>query len=117
MPLIDPATPDGFFHMRLVPYADAAREAGLGFFAPGPDVEAESYFEPPRAGSPGPQMVCDATLLSAAGVITRLAEAWADESGVLGDLASDLEALRQTIVSDASPEKDPELTDFVYPLF
>ena len=117
MSLIDPATPEGFFHMRVGPYAEKARETEVTFFPMEPDADAESYFVPARGGTEGPQVLCDKALLNGAGVVSRLLEQWKTEPALLHEFGADLELLRQSIVSDTPPENDPEITDFVYTLF
>ena len=117
MSLTDPKTPEGFFHMRVVPYADLCRRKGVTFFSEKPEPEAHSYFESARAAVDQPRIIQDADLLSGAGCVARLLQHWSSENRTLAEFGADLEAMRLFIAEGEQTPDEIELTDFVYPLF
>ena len=116
MSLIDPYTPAGFFHLRLVPLKTRLLKKGKVFFPVGATANQESYFEQP----PGEAIESDSEYLVPGKLLQRLREHWeAEENHGLAELADTLKQLHNRIMSEARAEKgeEPELSDFVYPLF
>lgn len=120
MSLIDPVTPEGFFHMRLVPYKLRLLEEGRTLFPEKPDPDRDSYFEDPLVPAKDSHIqVAGPSTLTGKHKVTELRSRWvAAGEDLLFDLSEDLEAVRRTIVEGSqSPENDDVISDFVYPLF
>jgi hypothetical protein len=76
--LIDPSMPDGFFHMRLVPYKSLMVKQGVSFFATKPEPGRESYFETP-AGSERGDKRSIGSYLQATDVVRHVLSLWSDQ--------------------------------------
>ncbi|MEP2716193.1 hypothetical protein [Pseudophaeobacter sp.] len=117
MNLIDPTTPAGFFHMRLVPYADQLRSDEMPCLTTKWSPDTDSYFETPRSLAGAAQILCDSNLLSGDGVVDSLLALWKEQSADLVALGADLKGLRASVAAPEQKQNTYELTDFVYPLF
>ena len=118
MSLIDPTTPEGFFHLRLVPYKLRLLDEGRSLFPRGPEPGRESYFEDPTAGADVAGVDSDPALLTAAGTLAKLRAGWASRGeSLLLSLTEPLEGLRERLALREPEEEEKSLSDFVYPLF
>lgn len=119
MTLIDPTTPEGFFHMRIVPYKMRLLEEGRSLFPERPEHDRDSYFDAPMVPAEHDHIRCEATTLTGSCQVERLRSAWnAGGDAALINVAEDLEALRQNVIRNKPPEDDDgQVSDFVYPLF
>ena len=118
MSLIDPSTPEGFFHIRLGPYKMRLLEEGRSLFPAEPEPDRKSYFEVPPASANG-GIVSDPALLTAKSLLEKLRVDWdADGETLLAEMTEPLEELRRHIVTSRPPgDEDEGVSDFVYPLF
>lgn len=117
MSLIDPSTPEGFFHLRLGPYKMRLLEEGKSYFPAGPEPGLESYFEEPLATENENGIESDPATLTAKGMLEKLRADWASEGEtLLFELSEPLEDMRRHIVMNKPPDEE-EISDFVYPLF
>ena len=119
MNLIDPSTPEGFFHLRLGPYKFRLIEEGKSFFPEGPDPEQASYFEDStKSKDAGDGIESETVLLTAKGLLEKLRADWvADGEELLFEMTESLEALRHHVVINKAPDEEEGISDFVYPLF
>ena len=118
MSLTDPTTPEGFFHLRLVPCKLRLLEEGRSLFPRGPEPGRESYFEEPPPGGKTHRVEADPTILTPGGTLERLRARW--ESGgeeLLLALSAALEGLRKRLADRPPQDEEEEISDFVYPLF
>lgn len=117
MSLIDPSTPEGFFHMRLAAYKVALTRQGHDRFQGGANASQSSYFDTlePDAAPWVPVVAPQA----GKAVIEQLRNRWSREGEeLLFSMTDVLESLREKLndTSDDEPAEEP-VSDFVYPIF
>lgn len=124
MPLIDPQTPEGFFHMRLAPLNQSMLNNDVSFFATQPDVENSSYFN--EAGAADRHGIekrcCGLAPIRAQEVVGELLRLWQTQehyAEILGPVQSALTALQASIIAEREAPTDrgaEEVSDYIYPI-
>jgi hypothetical protein len=99
-----------FYHERLLPLVEKARDRGVEFFPTGPDTRSESYFI--ERGDDGNYV----HEIDAADLAGGLRELWSrGEPAELAELAAPIVALAEAIrETDEAPD---DVSPFIYAMF
>ena len=119
MSLIESLTPQSFFANFIVPLKRLNARRRLHYFAAGPDLSRESYWEPIATRTGGFARL-PAISGGASSLLDLLASYWeASGDEILIKLIPQLKVLQKALVEESPPSDDHQakVSDFIYPLY